>query len=96
MSGQLHAPADLPSVQGSPPIRQSRSGRVQCRESELQKTDHEMIPAGGGSRGGSGVEISGALMGLLYVGGTIGLLLMVKKVKFTLEQALKAKRGVEV
>jgi hypothetical protein len=66
VSGQFHAPPGLLSVQWSPPIRQSRSSRVQHRESELQTTDHEIIPAGGGS----GVEVSGALMGLLYIGGT--------------------------
>ena len=44
---------------------------------ELQTSDHEMIPAWGGN----GVEVSGALMGLLYIRGIIGLLLMGKKGK---------------
>ena len=77
VSGHLHATAGLPSVEGSPPICQNRSGRFRYRESELQTSDHEMIPAWGGN----GVEVSGALMGLLYIRGIIGLLLMGKKSK---------------
>ena len=59
VSGQLHALAGLPRCRGPPPIRQSQSGGVQYRESELQTTDHEMILAGGGSGGGSIWRVDG-------------------------------------